>query len=85
MNGETLFATTGPMRNLRFMSRLLPLCLMPLGLAGCIHVSMDPIEVHAVVDVNVKMEKAVTDILSDIYGDSATVNTNALPTPTAAP
>lgn len=69
------------------MSRLPPLCvgLLPLGLAGCIHVSMDPIEVHAVVDVNVKMEKAVTDVLSDIYGDSETVNTNALPAPAVAP
>lgn len=61
------------------MSRLLPFCLLPFGLAGCIHVSMDPIQVHAVVDVNVRMEKAVTDVLADIYGDSATVNTNALP------
>jgi hypothetical protein len=61
------------------MSRLLPLCLLPLGLAGCIHVSMDPIQVHAVVDVNVRMEKAVTDVLADIYGDSTTVNTDVLP------
>jgi hypothetical protein len=46
---------------------------------------MDPIEVHAVVDVNVKMEKAVTDLLSDIYGDSTTVNTGALSTAPATP
>jgi hypothetical protein len=39
---------------------------------------MDPIQVHAVVDVNVKMEQAVTDTLSDIYGDSKTLNTSAL-------
>lgn len=65
------------------MTRLLPLCLVPLCFAGCIHVSMDPIQVHAVVDVNVKMEKAVTDVLADIYGDSATVNTSALPAPGA--
>ena len=76
---ETLVASTGRIPNLRFMSRLLPLCLLAAGLSGCIHVSMDPIQVHAVVDVNVKMEKAVTDVLSDIYGDSATVNTAALP------
>lgn len=43
---------------------------------------MDPIQVHAVVDVNVKMEKAVTDVLSEIYGDSTTVNTDALPAAT---
>lgn len=41
---------------------------------------MDPIQVHATVDVNVKMEKAVADLLGDIYGDSTTVNTDALPT-----
>jgi hypothetical protein len=61
------------------MPRPLLLLALPILLGGCIHVSMDPIKVHAVVDVNVKMEKAVTDVLADIYGDSATVNTDALP------
>ena len=79
-----MVASPGRILNLPLMLRLLPLCLLPLGLVGCIHVSMDPIQVHAVVDVNVKMEKAVTDVLTDIYGDSATVNTNALPAPTGA-
>ena len=51
-------------------------------LTGCIHVSMDPIKVHAVVDVNVKMEQAVSNLLADIYGDSATVNVDQLSTPT---
>lgn len=54
------------------------LLFLPLLLAGCIHVSMDPIKVHAVVDVNVKMEQAVTDLISDIYGDSKTVSAGAL-------
>lgn len=40
---------------------------------------MDPIKVHATVDVNVKMEKAVADLLGDIYGESTTVNTSVLP------
>jgi hypothetical protein len=62
----------------RFPSPLLPLLLVP-GLTGCIHVTMDPIEVRATVDVNVKMEQAVTDLLSDIYGDSSTVNPENLP------
>ena len=53
-----------------------PACAAVL-LSGCIHVTMDPIQVHAVVDVNVKMEQAVTDTLSDIYGDSKTLNTSA--------
>lgn len=62
--------------------RFLPLLLLPLLLGGCIHVKMDPIKVHAVVDVNVRMEQAVTDLISDIYGDSATVKADALkPTP----
>jgi hypothetical protein len=60
------------------MMRPFLVCVYSLGFVGCIHVSMDPIQVHAVVDVNVKMEKAVTDLLSDIYGDSSTVNTDAL-------
>jgi len=47
-------------------------------MSGCIHVTMAPIEVHAVVDVNVKMEQAVTDLIGDIYGDSATVKTDVL-------
>jgi hypothetical protein len=62
------------------MLRLLPFPFLAacVGLTGCIHVKMDPIKVHAVVDVNVRMEKAVADVLSDIYGDSATVNTAVL-------
>ena len=55
------------------MPRPLLLCVLPFLMGGCIHVSMDPIQVHAVVDVNVKMEKAVADVLADIYGESATV------------
>ncbi len=56
-------------------------CLCLLGSSGCLHIKMD---VYAKVDVNVKMEKAVTDVLSDIYGSSSTVNTSALPA-TATP
>jgi hypothetical protein len=44
-----------------------------LFLAGCIHVKVDPVEVHAVVDVNVKVDREVSDLLTDIYGDSKTV------------
>jgi hypothetical protein len=64
---------------------LLPLLVLGSGLTGCIHVSMDPIEVRATVDVNVKMEQAVTDLLSDIYGDSTTVNPQNIPAPAPAP
>ncbi len=45
--------------------------------AGCIHVKLDPVEVHATVDVNVKVDQAVNNLLTDIYGDSATVKTPA--------
>ncbi len=61
---------------MRLLGSLACLCL--LGLTGCLHIKMD---VYAKVDVNVKMEKAVTDVLSDIYGNSSTVNTGALPAP----
>lgn len=57
------------------MSRLLPLCLLPFALGGCIHVTMDPIQVHAVVDVNVKMEKALTDFFGDLDSKSQTIQT----------
>lgn len=64
--------------SMRLLGSLTCLCL--LGSAGCLHIKMD---VYAKVDVNVKMEKAVTDVLTDIYGDSTTVNTDALPAPSA--
>lgn len=55
------------------------LCLISLLLAsltsgGCLHVKMDPIHVNAVVDVNVKVDREVQNLLSDIYGDSSTIN-----------
>jgi hypothetical protein len=56
------------------------ICLSLAPLAGCLHIKMD---VYAKVDVNVKLEKAVTDVLTDIYGDSTTVNTDALPAASA--
>lgn len=64
---------------LHFMSRpclILALCALPFS--GCLHIKMD---VYAKVDVNVKMEQAVTNLLADIYGDSATVNVEQLSTP----
>ena len=51
---------------------LLCLTLAALG-GGCLHVKMDPIQVNAVVDVNVKVEREVAGLLSDIYGNSATI------------
>ena len=54
-------------------SRLLILaCSVLLG--GCIHVKLDPVQVHATVDVNVKVDREVSGLLTDIYGDSETIN-----------
>ena len=53
------------------MPRFLALTFLAAFSAGCIHV--DPIEVHAVVDVNVKVDREVSNLLTDIYGDTKTV------------
>jgi len=56
------------------MRRLTRLFLvLPLFLAGCIHVKMDPIEVHATVDVNVRVERALEDFFSDLDEQSKTI------------
>ena len=34
---------------------------------------MDPIQVNAVVDVNLRVEREVAGLLSDIYGNSTTI------------
>lgn len=57
------------------MLRLLPLLALALSLGGCIHVSMDPIQVHATIDVNVKVDKALDDFFGDLDKKSATINT----------
>jgi hypothetical protein len=59
------------------MSAIYRIALITLtlaGISGCLHVKMDPIQVNAVVDVNVKVDREVENLLSDIYGNSATVN-----------
>ena len=61
-----------------FMHRCLPLFLLAAALGGCIHVSMDPIEVHAVVDVNVKVDRALDDFFGDLDKKSATIATPAV-------
>lgn len=58
------------------LRRLFPVLLLPI-LGGCIHVKLDPIEVHATVDVNVKVDRAVNNLLADIYSDSSTVKAPA--------
>ena len=56
-------------------------CFLPLGLmlllTGCIHLRLDPIEVHATVDINVKVDKALDDFFGDIDKKSTTITTPA--------
>ena len=52
-------------------------CLFLLGCAGlfsgCIHVKLDPIQVHATVDVNVKVDRALDDFFGEIDKKSTTI------------
>jgi len=61
------------MLSMNFMSpRHLAFLLLPV-LAGCIHVKMDPIQVHATVDVNVKVDRALDDFFADLDKKSTTI------------
>jgi hypothetical protein len=42
--------------------------------AGCIHVKVDPVEVHATLDVNVKVDKALDDFFGDLDKKSTTLS-----------
>lgn len=57
--------------------RFRSLCLLlPLvASSGCVHVRMDPIQVNAVVDVNVRVDRALDDFFGDIDSKSTTINT----------
>lgn len=54
---------------------VLPLSLLLSG--GCLHVKMDPIQVHATVDVNVRVERALDDFFSDLDRESTTLQTES--------
>lgn len=41
---------------------------------GCLHVKLDPIQVNAVVDVNVKVDRALDDFFGDLDRKSTTLN-----------
>ena len=58
-----------PMRRSLFLAAAV--CLVS---TGCIHVKMDPIQVHAVVDVNVKVDRALDDFFGDLDRQSTTIN-----------
>lgn len=58
------------------MPRLFSLLLLAgLSSGGCLHI--DPIQVHVVVDVNVKIDKALDDFFGDLDKKSATIATPA--------
>ncbi len=61
--------------------RRLPILLVSAAAfsSGCIHVKMDPIQVHAVVDVNVKVDRALEDFFGDLDRQSTTIDTPANP------
>jgi hypothetical protein len=76
---ETFVATPRLTAHLFAMLRRCLLALSPLAafaLGGCLSVKTEPIEVkpiHVTVDVNVRVEREVENLVSDIYGNSATV------------
>ncbi len=59
------------------MCRLLaPLCALCLALTGCLNVKVQPIEVTANVNVNVRLDKALNDFFGDLDQRSKTVTSN---------
>jgi PBP1b-binding outer membrane lipoprotein LpoB len=57
------------------MRLVAPALFSALLLAGCIHVKMDPIEVNANVNVNVRVDKALNDFFGDLDKQSSTLST----------
>jgi hypothetical protein len=64
------------------MQRNLLLLVCAAGLTGCITVKIEPtkpIEVHATVDVNVKVDEALDDFFGDLDRKSATIQPATTP------
>ena len=55
------------------MRRTLFLAAANVLLGGCLNVKLEPIEIHATVDVNVKVDKALDDFFGDLDKKSATI------------
>lgn len=47
--------------------------------SGCVHVKMDPIEVNANVNVNVKLDQALNDFFGDLDKKSTTIGASPAP------
>ncbi len=75
----------GPINHAIFQKmkrRLFAPFLTIFAMAGCVHVTTDPIEVkpiHVTVDVNVKVDKALDDYFGDLDKKSTTINPDAQP------
>lgn len=46
-------------------------CAAVLG--GCVNVKLQPVEAHVTVDVNVKVDRALSDFFGDLDKKSATI------------
>lgn len=55
------------------MSRSVLLLACAVLSGGCIHVKLDPVQVHATVDVNVRVDRALDDFFGDLDQKSATL------------
>lgn len=55
------------------MRRVFPALLVATLLLGCVHVKLDPIEVNANVNVNVRVDKALNDFFGDLDKQSSTL------------
>ncbi len=73
LDPETLVALVLLMHKLPLMYRALFVVFSAGILTGCVHVKLDPIEVNANVNVNVKLEKALNDFFGDLDKQSTTV------------
>ena len=69
--------STVPSRTFPSMLRILPVLAGFLLLSGCLSVTVQPIEVkvHATLDVNVKVDRALDDFFGDLDKKSATIGT----------
>lgn len=55
------------------MHRVLSVVVLAGILSGCVRVKMDPIEVNANVNVNVKLDQALNDFFGDLDKQSTSV------------
>jgi hypothetical protein len=75
MNTSNTLPAFAESRILLIMLRLLFFVSSIASLAGCIHVKMEPIEVHATIDVNVNVNRALDDFFGDLDKKSSTIST----------